>query len=143
MWNMKQLNLNNFYIYQNNARTPFKKIHTIVKQLYSNKDVKKKKIKKAQRASLVAQRLRVCLPMQGTRVRALVWEDATCRRATRPVSHNCWACASGACAPQQERPRRWEARTPRWGVAPACRGWGKPSHGNEDPTQPKIKNINK
>ena len=28
------------------------------------------------------------LPMQGTRVRALVWEDPTCRGATRPVSHN-------------------------------------------------------
>ena len=28
-------------------------------------------------ASLVAQWLRVCLPMQGTRVRALVWEDPT------------------------------------------------------------------
>ena len=27
-------------------------------------------------ASLVAQWLRVCLPMQGTRVRALVWEDS-------------------------------------------------------------------
>ena len=40
------------------------------------------------RASLVAQWLRVCLPMQGTRVRALVWEDPTCRGATRPVSHN-------------------------------------------------------
>ena len=40
------------------------------------------------RASLVAQRLRICLPMQGTRVRALVWEDPTCRGATRPVSHN-------------------------------------------------------
>ena len=39
-------------------------------------------------ASLVAQRLRICLPMQGTRVRALVWEDPTCRGATRPVSHN-------------------------------------------------------
>ena len=26
--------------------------------------------------------------MQGTRVRALVWEDPTCRGATRPVSHN-------------------------------------------------------
>ena len=38
--------------------------------------------------SLVAQWLRVCLPMQGTRVRALVWEDPTCRGATRPVSHN-------------------------------------------------------
>ena len=40
-------------------------------------------------ASLVVQWLRVCLPMQGTRVRALVWEDPTCRRATRPVSHKC------------------------------------------------------
>ena len=40
------------------------------------------------RASLVAQWLRICLPMQGTRVRALVWEDPTCRGATRPVGHN-------------------------------------------------------
>ena len=40
-------------------------------------------------ASLVAQWLRICLPMQGTRVRALVWEDPTCRGATGPVSHNC------------------------------------------------------
>ena len=40
------------------------------------------------RASLVVQRLRVCLPMQGTRVRALVWEDPTCRGAAGPVSHN-------------------------------------------------------
>ena len=40
------------------------------------------------RASLVAQWLRICLPMQGTRVRALVWEDPTCRGANRPMSHN-------------------------------------------------------
>ena len=72
-------------------------------------------------ASLVAQWLRICLPMQGTRVRALVWEDPTCRGAARPVSHNYWACASGACAPERERPRQWEARAPRWRVAPACR----------------------
>ena len=39
-------------------------------------------------ASLVAQWLRICLSMQGTRVRALVWEDPTCHGATRPVSHN-------------------------------------------------------
>ena len=39
-------------------------------------------------ASLVAQWLRVCLLMQGTRVRALVWEDLTCCGATGPVSHN-------------------------------------------------------
>ena len=54
------------------------------------------------RASLVAQWLRIRLPMRGTRVRALVWEDPTCRGATGPVSHNYWACASGACAPQRE-----------------------------------------
>ena len=61
--------------------------------------------KKACEASLVAQWLRVCLLMQGTRVQALVWQYPTCRGTTRPVSHNYWACASGACAPQQERPR--------------------------------------
>ena len=72
-------------------------------------------------ASLVAQWLRICLPMQGTRVQALVWEDPTCCGATRPVSHNYWACTSGACALQQERPRQWEARAPRWRVAPTCR----------------------
>ena len=31
--------------------------------------------------------------MQGTRVRALVQEDPTCRRAPKPVRHNYWACA--------------------------------------------------
>ena len=42
---------------------------------------------------LVAQWLRIRLPVQGTRVRALVWEDPTCRGATKPVCHNYWACA--------------------------------------------------
>ena len=87
-------------------------------------------------ASLVARWLGVCLLVQGTRVRALVWEDPTCRGAAGPVSHSCWACASGACAPQRERPQRWEARALRWGVAPTCRGWKGPSHRGEDPTQP-------
>ena len=43
--------------------------------------------------SLVAQLLRICLLMQGTQVRSLVREDPTCRRATKPVRHNYWACA--------------------------------------------------
>ena len=43
---------------------------------------------KRMRASLVAQWLRICLPMQGTRVRALVREDPTCCGATKPVCHN-------------------------------------------------------
>ena len=40
------------------------------------------------RTSLVAQWLRICLPMQGKRVRALVQEDPTCHEATKPMSHN-------------------------------------------------------
>ena len=87
-------------------------------------------------ASLVAQWLRICLPLQGTQVRALVWEDPTCRGATGPVSHNCWACASETCAPQQEKTRWWEARAPQWRVAPACHNWREASHRGEDPAQP-------
>ena len=59
-------------------------------------------------ASLVAQWLRIRLPMQGTRVRALVREDPTCRWATKPVCHNYWASAL------------------------------EPVSHTEDPTQPKI-----
>ena len=40
------------------------------------------------RASLVAQWLRIHLPMQRTWVQALVWEDPTCCGATKPVRHN-------------------------------------------------------
>ena len=90
-------------------------------------------------ASLVVQWLRIRLPMQETRVRALVREDPTCRGVTKPVHHNYWACALGsashnywspcatttgarvprACAPQQEKPPQGEARAPQWRVAPA------------------------
>ena len=50
---------------------------------------KEKRMKRNEdRASLLAQWLRICLPVQGTRVRALVWEDPTCRGTTGPVSHN-------------------------------------------------------
>ena len=42
---------------------------------------------------LLAQWLRIHLPRQGSRVRALVREDPTCRGATKPVHHNYWACA--------------------------------------------------
>ena len=38
--------------------------------------------------SLVAQWLRICLPMQGTWLRALVREDPTCCGATKPMRHN-------------------------------------------------------
>ena len=50
-------------------------------------------LKKCFGTLLVAQWLRICLPMQATRVRALLWEDPTCCGATKPVRHNYWACA--------------------------------------------------
>ena len=40
------------------------------------------------RASLVAQWLRIRLPMQGTQVRAMVREDPTCHGATKPMHPN-------------------------------------------------------
>ena len=45
-------------------------------------------IKKINRASLVVQWLGIRLPMQGTRVQALVWEDPTCHGATKPMGQN-------------------------------------------------------
>ena len=42
-------------------------------------------------ASLVEQRLRVRLPIQGTQALALVWEDPTYHGAAKPMCHNCWA----------------------------------------------------
>ena len=43
--------------------------------------------------SLVAQWLRICLPMQGTWVQALAQEDPTSCRATKPEHHCYRACA--------------------------------------------------
>ena len=40
------------------------------------------------RTSLLVQWIRIHLPMQGTRVKSLVWEDSTCHGATKPVSYN-------------------------------------------------------
>ena len=82
--------------------------------------------------SLVVQWLRICLPMQGTRVRALVREDATCRRATKsvrhwacalePASHNYWAHVHHnywACALEPVSHNYWSPRT--WSACSATR----------------------
>ena len=44
--------------------------------------------------SLVAQWLRLYLPVQGIWVPPLAWEDPTCCRAAEPVCHNYWALSS-------------------------------------------------
>ena len=55
-------------------------------------------------ASLVVQWLRIHLPLQGTRVRALVWEDPTCHRAAKPMCHNYRTLCSRAHEPQLLKP---------------------------------------
>ena len=82
-----------------------------------------------ERVSLVAQWLRIRLPMQETRVRALAWEDSACHGATKPVHHNYWAWAlepashnDWAHVPQLLKPAHLE---------PLLRS--KRSHDNEKP----------
>ena len=66
----------------------WRRVYSLFQMVFITFIIRKHSLKKKNRASLVVQWLRICLPMQGTRVRALVWEDPTCRGATRSVSHN-------------------------------------------------------
>ena len=62
--------------------------------------------------SLVAQWIKICLPMQGSLVQSLLQEDSMCPRETKPTSHNYWACTPRAWAPQQEKLLQWAVRAP-------------------------------
>ena len=57
-------------------------------QFCSEPEIALKSILKISGTSLVAQWLRIRLPMQGTRVRSLVRGDPTCCGATKPVHHS-------------------------------------------------------
>ena len=72
----------------------------------------------------MVQWLRICLPMQGTRVQALVWEDPTCCGATKSAHHHYWACALEPAS------QKYWVHTPQL-LKPTC--------SNKDPTQPKKK----
>ena len=63
----------------------------------------------------MVQWLRICLPTQETRVRALVQEDPTCRGATKPPVPQLLSLRSRAHEPQLLSPRATttEARMPR------------------------------
>ena len=63
--------------------------------------------------------------MQGTQVWALVREDPTCRRATKPVCHNYWTCTLEPAS------HNYWAHVPQL-LKPACL---EPILGNEKPPQ--------
>ena len=76
--------------------------------------------------------------MKETQVWSSVWEASTHHGATKPMSHNYWACAlepgshdywasvsqllkpshPRACAPQQEKPLQWEIGAPQLESSP-------------------------
>ena len=68
--------------------------------------------------SLVVQWIGICLPMQGTWVRSLVWENSTCLGATKQVRHNSWAYLLQLLKPACQEPLLYNVR----------------SHHNETPT---------
>ena len=70
------------------------------------------------RTSLVVQWIRLCMPMQGTRVQSVVQEDPACHGATKPMHHNCWSPCSRVYAPQQEKPLQGVACALQQRVAP-------------------------
>ena len=95
--------------------------------------------------------------MQGTWVGALVQEDPTCHRATKPVRRNYWACAleptshnywarvpqllKPACLEpvlRNKRSHRDEKRVHGNKELPPLAATREPVNSNEDPTRPKI-----
>ena len=67
----------------------------------------------------MAQWLRICLPMQGRQVRALVREDPTAKEQLSPRATTTEVCTPRAHAPQQEKPPQREARALQRRVTPA------------------------
>ena len=80
--------------------------------------------------SLAVQSLGICLPMQGTRVRPLVWEDSTL----------CWAIKPVHLEPEvHKRRHRSEKPAPhKWKGIPACCNYRNSVCNNEDLELPKI-----
>ena len=96
----------NFRIHLTSSKPPLlKKHHSIVIILEVNMLNLYINSKWHLRASLVAQWLRIPLPMQGTRVPSLVRENPTCRGATKPMRHNYWACTLEAASHNYWSPR--------------------------------------
>ena len=58
----------------------------------------------------MVQSLGICLPMQGTWVQSLVWEDAMSHRATKPMHHNYGAHRLQLLKPSYPRARDLQTR---------------------------------
>ena len=82
---------------------------------------------------MVVQWLRIYLPVPGTWVQSLFWEDPIGHEATKPLGQNCWSsCNPWVHTLQQEKPQQWGAHTLQQRVALTHCKWKKPSHSDDD-----------
>ena len=84
------------------------------------------------RTSPVAQWLRICLPRRGTRGHSPVWEDPTGHGATKPVHHNC-----RACAPEPGSGNYWSLCAPESVLSSKKAPAHHSPHSSKGPAQPK------
>ena len=98
-------------------------------------------------ASLAVQWLRICLPMKGTQVWSLVWEDPTWHGANKanywacvlePGFHDYWCLPLGTAVPNKKSHRSEKPAHHDQGGAPACTTRERPCANHKDPVQPKI-----
>ena len=98
------------------------------------------------RSSLVVPWLRIYLPMQGTQVWSLAWEDPACLRAIKPMGHNWWAECHNCRSPHALEPVLHNRRCLRSDkhtccnqrVAPYRPNQRNPESSNRESAQPNI-----
>ena len=100
-----------------------------------NQDTKSRPEEQNTGPSLVAQWLRVCQPMQRTRVRALVWEDPTCPGAAETVYHGCWVCTLEPVRNNCWSPCTWSLC---FAMGEATAVWGAHTAGRSGPCSPQL-----
>ena len=88
---------------QNNNTTNFKSFfYALLNRPLLFDIAKLRTSKKKYWISLVVQCMRICLPLQGTRVWSLIWKDPAGPGAPKPVCHVHWACVPKASGARQE-----------------------------------------
>ena len=78
---------------------PLLHLTSLLLSVGKGKFIFKKKKKRKNRASLVVQWIRICLTMQRTWVRSLVWEESENCRAAKPTCHNYWSLRAATTEP--------------------------------------------
>ena len=127
---MAELTDTDLHIYQHSQNCALKKnSFTVFKKLYLFKK------QSLFWTSLVAQWIRLVLPVRGAQAGCLAWEEPQASGQLRPCTTAAPA-RPGACAPQQEKPPQGHSPHPTAQRSPAPHSKRKPARSHEDPAQP-------